>query len=159
MNLHDNFRPKGAKRRSVRLYYSAFSEDGTARLCKSLQKACFNAILTAFYTSLCDFAGILCRFCEIALNHAKIAVKPMMDLDGFAPKSGKKMDFPPKLWIFPVAFARKCAIMIESFEAGNTTVSTVFPIFLTSGGAVSKFGFGYFAMLRSGVRLPFAPME
>jgi len=65
----------------------------------------------------------------------------------------KKMDFPPKKWIFPVAFARKCAIMTESFEAGNTNVFKGFPIFLTSGGTANESGIYFLRSRRLLVRV------
>jgi len=43
------------------------------------------------------------------------------------------MDFPPKKWIFPSDFGQRCAIIIESFEAGNTNVFKGFPIIFNSG--------------------------
>jgi hypothetical protein len=58
----------------------------------------------------------------------------------FGQKPGGIMDFPPKLWISPVAFAPKCTIMIKSFEAGNTKVFKVFPINFNSGGTVNESG-------------------
>ena len=133
----------------VRLYYSASPGDGTGKTSQSQRKACFNAILTAFYAVLPDSVPFLQKRVKSRENRG-LSGWIWMDLRR---NRGKKMDFPPKLWIFPVAFARKCAIMIESFEAGNTTVSAVFPTFLTSGGAVGESGIHFLRNRRLPVRI------
>ena len=88
-------------------------------------------IYARFTAVLCCFARDLCRIAEIALNHAKIAVKP----DGFGWIYAENRR---KIWIFPGAFVRRCAKMVESFEAGNTKVFKVFPTNFNSGGTVSN---------------------
>jgi len=56
---------------------------------------------------------------QSAFGGVQIAAK----LGGFAQRLGaKKMDFPSKRWVFPVDIERRCAIMMELFEAGNTSV-------------------------------------
>jgi len=91
---------------------------------------------------------------EIALktrkNRGKIRDGFWMD---FPQNRRQKMDFSPKLWIFPGAFVRKCAIMIESFEAGKSTVLAGFPIFLTPGGAAIESGICFLRSRRLLVRV------
>ena len=116
------------------------------------------ASIRRFYRDFNNVLRALMRFRKGTRDRAKNARKSrlkQMDFGWVSVKIGnKKMDFPPKLWVFPVDFKQRCAIMIESFEAGNTNVFKGFPILLTSGTHTKRIGRGFLLIRRFWVRSP-----